>query len=93
MSSLDVVNNVDIEVDEEPKPKGAEAPPGAEPAPIPTESSADGFGLVSRESLKRRLQIPVVNIKHFADYVKAKKQNAELVQEWEVSTTLVTFCC
>ena len=83
MSSLDGIDNIAVEVEEEPKVQAAEAHP--KPPPIPTEGSGQGASIVSQESIKRRIRMPAVNVKDFANYMKAKRQNVgELRGEWEV---------
>ncbi|XP_072024594.1 uncharacterized protein [Amphiura filiformis] len=82
MSSLNVIDNIAVEVEEEPSIQGAQAQPT--PSPIPTESSGAGPSMVSTESIKTRLRIPAVNVKDFANYVKDKRLNfGELRREWE----------
>ncbi|XP_072047180.1 uncharacterized protein [Amphiura filiformis] len=81
MSSLDVIDSIDVEVEQEPSIQGAAAHPI--PPPIPTELAGAGPSLVSTNSIKTRLIVPAVNVKDFANYVKGKRQNAELQQEWE----------
>ncbi|XP_072047315.1 uncharacterized protein [Amphiura filiformis] len=86
ISTLDGIDNLGLDIDETSDSHRPTSMPPLAASSMETPPSVRGRptsgGLVTH-SIKTRLRIPPVNVKDFANYVRAKRQTTDLRVEWE----------